>query len=207
MSRFDQLLTEANGEDPYRPAGSRPAFASDGRVAPLKVRVLPPSAFADTWKSKPQHPSRIGIRLVGEDVVATAVSMAQETANEYHPHPADTVASELWLESYNAALMINVLAHALCDADDASEPHFKHAPNDTIRIALRDVTIRSLWEDFELLSKQTSPLTPEATDDEIVALGELLSLDGILVDMPAHEVRRVRRLVSVLRSELLGVEQ
>src|SRR5579871_1402375 len=129
--------------------------------APLRAVTLPPSAFADTWKGKPREPVRVGLRLVGEDVVEDAQALALEEARDGSGEPGDTAEERtIWLDAFNSAVMRHVLAHALCAPDDVSRAYFATAPNDAIRVALRPATLRRLWEEYEALQVETSPATP-----------------------------------------------
>ncbi len=170
---------------------------------PLRVKVLPPSAFADTWKGRPREPARIGIRLVGHDIVDVAEQTAAEDVAHLAPGTEGSDERAIWVDAYNTAFMRGILAQALCSPDDVDRNYFTDAPNDRVRVPFPPRTLRALWEEYETLSLETSPTTPEATDDEIAALGTLLTLAEPLSGVGVDTQRRLRRLVSRLRAELI----
>ncbi len=140
-----------------------------GKTKPARrVEVLPPSAFADTYKQRPSGPIRIGLRLVSEAESAIAQGAAAVLAAETHPNSAD---AELWLETYNNSLICDVLARVCCEADDVSKAYFAPAPESLIRAALAPGGIRRLWESYQLLAIEEGVLHREATDEEMKALG------------------------------------
>jgi len=170
---------------------------------PLREKVLPPSAFADTWKGRPREPVRIGIRLVGHDIVDVAEQTAAEDVAHLSPGKDGSDERRIWIDAYNTAFMRGVLAQALCSPDDVDRPYFADAPNDRVRVAFPPRTLRALWEEFEALSVETSPTMPEATDEEIAGLAGMLAMPSPLSGIAPDPQRRLRRLVARLRAELI----
>jgi len=182
-----------------------PAFRPSGGVipgtviAPLRVVTLPPSAFADTWRSRPKAPTKLGIRLVSEDEYIEALKNAAQDAWRDFPDPKDTKQRE---EIAAFALMRELLVHALCDPHNVDVPFFKETPNAMIRVALRDATIARLFEELEQLSASTNPLIAEATDDEAAELGAAIADPKSLEGVDPDRASRIRRLMTYLRAEL-----
>jgi hypothetical protein len=70
----------------------------------------------------------------------------------------------------------------------------------TIEVALRPETMRALWEDYEQLAIELSPVTPEATDEEIAELAGLLSRRArSLAGANPNQERRMRRSLARMR--------
>ena len=191
---FRALLERAEGH-------ADAAFPGEAH-RPLVVETIPPSGFADTWKNRPHAPVQIGLRLVGEDIIAHAQANAMEFAREYHPTIENDVDRDVRIEAYNAALMREILVHACCSPTDVDEPFFKETPQDTFRAALRDVTVRRLWEAYERLSRSTSPLTAEASDDDVTSLATTLLVTDLLEHVEPAEQARLRRLLTFVRESL-----
>lgn len=167
--------------------------------AAYRVVVLPPSAFADTWKHRPGGPTKIGLRLVGEDVTEQTQSSASRLATELHPREDEP---DLWVEAFNAELKYELLCQACCEPDDSSAPFFATTPNDTIRAAFTAHTVNRLWQEYELLQVTTSPLIVEASEVEIYVLGQMLSQVDPLEGIAEPNAKRIRRLITNLREEM-----
>jgi hypothetical protein len=108
---------------PMGRAARAPAFATPTTTPPPRVRTLPPSAFADSWRKKPREPVKIGIRLVGEDTIATATQLAVDFTNERLTPPDGVVPAgfeRVWLDMYNSQIQRCVLCHALTKPDDVT---------------------------------------------------------------------------------------
>lgn len=190
-----------------RPGLQRPGFTPitpPKRTPPQRVVTLPPSAFAETYNKRPAEPIAIGIRLVGEETTSGAMSLAVEDANR---DAGEGIVESIWIELYNTNVMIHVLAQACCKHDDVNALFFEKAPNDMLRMAFRPATIQRLWEEYQALSKSTSPLTIEATDEDLLALGEMLQIQQLLEGVETFQARRLRRLATMLRDELLALPE
>lgn len=169
-----------------------------------RVAALPPSAFADTWKNRPTEITRIGIRLVSETDFEEARKNAVAEAWQTFPEDRDR---EPRLAAFDSTLKRELLVFATCEPDNIDAPFFKSIPNATIAIGLRDATIARLFEELEQLSASTSPLIPEATDDDLSALAALLSAPAVFDRIEDVKRSRVRRLARYLANELgdLGI--
>lgn len=197
MSAFHELYSRVAG-------GS--GEATPVRNAPL-VLTLPPSAFADTWSRKPKAPVRIGLRLLSESELTDVAAMARKYASRLHPMDGSTPA-DVWIEAYNASLIADALATALCEPDDVSVLWFKSTPNDTIRVAFRPATLKKLWEDYERLQKATSPLTGEATDEEIASLGATMAdIAKTIANATGAQAARFRRICTFLKEEMQALPE
>jgi hypothetical protein len=168
-----------------------------------RVKVLPPSAFADTWSGKPFEPVRIGLRLVGEDVTELATSRAVKLARAAFAdfdRPLTDAERNTYVEAFNLNAIFEVLVHALTDPDDVTMPYFRHAPNHVIRRAFHAKTALMLWEEYERLKIEISPINEPAGPEELESLSGLLT---VVLDLPdTGDRRRALRLARALRDEI-----
>lgn len=183
-----------------RPVGSgtQSQAAIPAANAALGVFMAAPSTFADDWPNKPSEPVKIGFRLPSEQTLAEAQMMASKSAWLELPNHGDAGPRQ---ELYASELMTNVLARSLVLPNDRSTLFFPEAPELQCRVALSSGGVRALWERFELLNRQLSPLSPEATDDEISRLAARLG-NGEFLQLDAGRGRRVRRLLHLVAVEL-----
>lgn len=162
---------------------------------PPRVVELKPNAFADTYEDKPTEPVRIGLRLCAELDGMQARSVAAQTATRNHPElgPADDV----WVEAYNQALMHYVVAAGTCHPDNVAEPYWDMA-YDVVPRALSELGTIRLFDELELLKVTESPLSPEATNEDLDEIIELLRSGAMWngqADGDARWLRRVLRRV------------
>lgn len=170
-------------------AGATPA---PGRV------VLPPAAFAPTWKGRPAAPIPVGLRLVSETTNDRARAEATASADRHFAPPLQDV--EGYVQHWNAAAMRGVLAHALCQADDADAPFFESLAEDLIGHAFVEYGIVRLWQGYCELRERLSPLLRLAGPDDISDLSTRLSHEGAIGLLPDGDRRLLARILDDLRS-------
>lgn len=173
----------------FVPATTRPA---------PRVVLLPPSSFVEGWEGtdedpweKPSESVRVGLRPVSQDVLARARSDAGKAAWRRHP---DDEYREPRIEAYNDALIGVALTSAICAPEDATRPLWP-IQQATIEGALTVEAQRHLWAELELLHLLESPTAPEATDQELHALGTALLEGSIWEGLDLAAARRVKRLL------------
>lgn len=173
-------------------------------VKPPAFALVPASAFDSRWEERPTSTVAIGLRLIPIDDVKTARATAAKAANDAHPNvdPDDPVNWPLWVECYNDALMLWVVARGICDPADATSSWkpFEPAPEDMARDYLTPGGVRYLYDEWERMRIATDPTSPEITDDEIEGLPDLLAEKLPL----AGRIRaaRVKRLLAFVVREL-----
>lgn len=169
--------------------------ALDARVpAPADVTV-PPSGFAASYRKRPQHPVKVGLRLLSEKESLDALGHAARDADR------PDLKEESWAEVYSAALMCHVLAVACCDPANVEQSYFRDVPNHEIQQAFTPTTIRALWQRYETLQIESSPLTPEADADEAAELARMLT-DGGLAIVPRATKRLLHQALVELRAAI-----
>lgn len=174
----------------FRPIGAATSIlgrAPEKRPA-LKVVTLPPSAFADTWDKRPKGEVKVGLRLVSDETLDNARASAAAAAWEVHGDTAPLGR----IEAYNETLVRTILAHACVKDDDVRAPFFGAIAESLVAVALTDAGVLALWEGYERLKVETSPLSPEATDSELQVLAVRLA-DGTFVGSVSERDRTVLR--------------
>lgn len=171
------------------------AFRRNGApqaVPARRVLTLPVSAFAENYVGRPRHPVQMGLRLVGESTLSNAMEMAAKSATEAHP---DNQPIDLRAEVYNDFLITNILAQACVHPHDLTAHFFAPGPEDLIRDALAPGGVRFLWQAYERFSIEDSPVSPEASDDDLAVFAVQIAA-GIPEDANALAAARARRLIA-----------
>lgn len=166
------------------------------RPAPHVV-TLEPHHWADTCPRRPATQTKIGLRLPSEKAIQDARALAakdiaRDFAEANGRGDADEVVHDAMLEAYNAQIMINILAHALCDAEDATRQYFERLYYDMVAASFRPDTIKMLWDELGLLRAALNPSQRLATDEECAAVGV----------EPARAHHRFRRLLALMHAEI-----
>lgn len=191
---FEDFVREASGgaQRASSSAASVPEVGSD----PESIMVVPPSVFADTWDDRPREAVEIAFRTVSETVVEAAETSAFREG--WEGHPKDERARVDFIET---GLIFGILARACVRPDDRRETWFGRAPEDAIRRRLTPAGARLIWTRYELWCQLRSPLSPEASDEQVGAVLAMLG-DGALQQIDAPRRRRVRILMHLIHNEL-----
>jgi hypothetical protein len=166
---------------------------------PAEVVELRPEHFADTWPGKPTEAVRVGLRIVSEANLQTGRAEAARQAWERFPD--EELDEEERVDAFNDALMAWVVAKATTQPDNAAVPWLEMA-QDNLPIALSSGGLRELWYRVEALTVERSPLSPEATDDDLVKLVEALQSGAAWTSADGPAARRARRLLRRAMHEL-----
>lgn len=176
-------------------------------VKPPAFAVVPAHAFKATWSERPTSEVAVGLRLLATDDLQAARGTAAKTANEAHPgiDTDDPVNWPLWVECFNDALMVWIVAHGICDPNDASKPWepFKAAPEDMARAYLTTGGVKFLFDRWEKMRIDTDPTSPEIDDTELEALPDVL--DDKLRHCGPARAARIRRMLAFVLDELHAV--
>ncbi|WP_394847403.1 hypothetical protein LZC95_08050 [Pendulispora brunnea] len=171
--------------------------------------VLPPSAFADRWEAKPDAAVAVGLRLLSERDIQVAKAESSKWVDKMYSG-ADGVIRDVdkAVESWNDCLVRWACALGTCDPNDVTKPYFP-AAEDVIGDALTSEGLRRIWDALELLHLEESPVAPEATDAEILALigriaegtadvaeseGRAIDAGPLLTGLSLAQAKRARRL-------------
>lgn len=190
LAELEQGLAARNGK---RAAGSasRP---------PAKTFDLTPDHFADDYGARPVAPIKIGLRIPAEADARTIEDAAMREAQQ-----VDGDSSEQF-EAYQRAVQCYWVARCICDPRDVTSGHpFFEMPEDLIPIALKPTAIQRIRQEIELLQVEQSPLHPEADDEEIAELSDLLATEGRFAEVSDSAERQARRYLKfaleIIRNE------
>jgi hypothetical protein len=174
-----------------------------GIVAPPRVVEVPVSMFAEDWDKKPEFPAKLGVRHISDADVQAARSHASKVATQQHPNLSNEADRECWVEAYNDALMRWIVARAACSAVDAKQYFelWQEAPEDLVKHALTSEGVRFIFDAWEQMKLETSPLSTEATDEEIASMFDLIQVS--LPELSPQRQARVRRMLGFCLSELI----
>lgn len=185
MSAFQRKLA---------PAGqAKPA----AMPAPKTVQ-LRPEQFASTWTNRPAEPVTIGLRITSERDREGASIEAQRSMSDRKLDDAEQ--ARVLVDTYARI----IVARGICDPNNVLAPHpLVPLPDDQIARAFPPNTIRSLFDELDVLNVSQSPGYSEASDEEIDRLCTLLTLeDDPIATLPPRSAARVRRLLWAVLTEL-----
>lgn len=193
MSRFKQLKDSAfKPED--KPGPIRPAIVVD----------INPGDFADEYEKKPRSKVVAGLRLLPADEDSVAQKQAARVAVEKFPKPEQY---EERVQEYKDAFIAWCVARSLCDPNDVTKPHPKFLmAEDTIRSILTNRGLVRVFDEIERHHIESSPLYPEASDEDIDSLSALLAVPDAVAILPEAQAARFRRYAHFLLSELLDAQ-
>lgn len=177
------------------------AAAHTGAHRPLRTIVLAPEVFADTREPRVRTPQTAGLRLLREGEVARARAEAAHYAWELHATPADV---EGRLACYEDRLMTWIACAALCDEQDA-RVRYMDLSVETAPEVLTPAGVRFVFDTYERIVLETSPIEPEATDDDQVELAERLLRDEVS-QLAIAQQRRARKLLRFVLDELRALD-
>jgi hypothetical protein len=151
--------------------------------------TIKPDGWASSYKERPVCALKIGLRLLSDSDITYAKAIAKDIAER---RPDDE----------KRALILGAVSAAICDLNNAAlaHEHFQQPDEDLPRM-LRAETIQAIYEELERLIISTSPLYPEASDEEIVCLMGMLDLDDI-DSLEGPKSSRVRRYLRFVLDEL-----
>lgn len=163
--------------------------------APATI-VLYVNDFAYDWPNRPKDDICCGIRVLSANAEDSAKDQAKQKAVE-----SERDTSEELKRQY----LIQLDAACLCDPNNIEEhcQPFEMA-SDQLPVALTSNALLKIYDTYEKLKIATSPLFPEATDEECQQLaGELLAgaVEDLTVTDPIRAAR-VRRFCKFILDEL-----
>lgn len=174
---------------------------------PAAIVRVPVSAWASSWRDRPLEEETIGVRPLTEGDVVFARSEAARIALGAHPVPPEgtpDVFADERNAAFNDALLRMGASRGTCDPTDASQPWGgwgRHGGDVLVLEALTVEGARLLWDAIERVTIDTSPVMPQATDEEITELAEKAA--RATQRMPAGRAARLRRLLRFALNETL----
>lgn len=179
-------------------AGSAKKAGPPPRRAAPKVVELPLSAFAETWANRHQITTtqRVGLRLVGDDVIERA---RWEAARLAFAVGESEEAAEVRVEAYNHIVLRVIVGNAVCDPGDVTKAWIPYAET-VLEEALTPRAIGFLFNELDALSVATSPAIdplPLASIDALVArLPELAGMEPAKALAARRYLRKVLDLIN-----------
>jgi hypothetical protein len=182
-------------------SGFEKLLRGSGQVGPRKpprVISLKPSAWADSWKDKPQGPIDIGIRRVAEEDIQAAKSEAARICAEIVTSGAD---EDDRVSAYNDALIRVAAARGTSSPVDVSAPFFVMG-EDEIREKMTPEGVRALWDAINALHIADSPLLPEIGNEGFGQLIAIWDREVAFDYLPPGGAAQIGRLLEHVRQEL-----
>ncbi len=167
---------------------------------PVSFVELPPALWADGRPSKPSAPVKVGLRLLPEAELDRCRTIAANHAWREHQNPAD---EENRIDCFNSRLIGLLMAEATCHPESTDRRFFETA-DVKIFLDLTSDGIRFLWDHYEAFTVSHSPIAPEATDDELLALADTLVVGDAFAGIPLEQERKVRRLLKAAIEAMNG---
>ena len=165
-----------------------PRQKGDRRAAPRTVE-LTPDRFADTWEGRPIEPIVVGLRVPAEADLQSARDNAAALVSDKKGLTEEGV-----VNAHNDALLSIAVARGICDPNDVTAAHpFFELADDIVPLALKSNTIRWLFDEIERLHVEQSPIFPEATPEEVLALSDLLATEDPFCRANPVDAMRARR--------------
>lgn len=158
---------------------------------PVAFVELPPALWADGRPSKPSSPVKVGLRLLPEAELERCRTIAANHAWREHQNEGDEANR---IDCFNSRLIGLLMAEATCHPESTDRRFFEFA-DAKIFLDLTPDGIRYLWDHYEAFTVSHSPIAPEATDDELLALADAIVAGDVFVGMALEQERKVRRLL------------
>lgn len=166
-------------------------------IRPHHTVKLAPDEFCARYARRPKSDVAIGVRPISERDSMTASAEAHKAAEK-----SELTGSAL-AERYNELCACNALAFALTDPNNAGKAYFEGGGEEIAR-ALLPRTIDRLLGELEMAIVASSPLRPEATEDDLAALRERLADAEAIARLPGPKARRVRQWLRFCLDEIDG---
>ena len=174
-------------------AQKRSAFSSIKAALPKRaghVFECDPSLWVEGRPNRPTAPIQLGLRIVSESDVARARSVAESFANQMH---RELPYGEAWIECFNSHLIAAIMFDAVVHPDNAEKRWF--ARESQVALDLTTNGLKFLWDHYEVYQVSTSKIAPEASDDELLELGDVILAGALFEGLDLERARRVRRLL------------
>lgn len=165
---------------------------------PASTLTIPVTAFSDDWLERPTAAIAVGLRLLSEldgQIVTRDASNATVVFFGLDQPGAIRPPAEVMNAIYISRCMALAVARSVCDPNDVQKMHDE-------LLALEDHVHRYFSPDgikfvFQALQEKTaalSPLSPEASDEELTLLVAHLKA-GTIASLPFGEQLAIRRLL------------
>lgn len=161
------------------------------------VIEVPPSCWVEGRPNAPTSAVKLGLKIVSESDVARARSAAESFANKNH---RDLASEDVWLEAFNSHLIATILFDAVVYPDNIERRWFLR--DSQVAQDLTTAGLQLLWDHYEIYQIRTSTIAPEATDEELMQLEDLILSGTLFEGLDLERARRVRRLIKAALLEV-----
>ena len=172
--------------------GAFSAIVTRDERKPARVVTLPASCWARTWADRPLDDVPVGLRVPAEAELVQARAEGAQRCWRDHREEQDEQGR---IERYNSFLMARVVARGTTDAEDATASYFGEYADDKVTEALTPSGIEFLYGEIDRLHIEESPIAPEATHDEVIALAEALRSGAAWKGIDGAVIARARRML------------
>ena len=164
--------------------------------APRTV-VLGQDELAHTWEGRPSGEVCLGIRLPSVGDKELILKEALERVVK-----AETLADNDAQDTFDRYQVELFVARSICDPNDVGRSHpLFPAPDLQVTRCFTERALKRVFDECEKLAIESSPISPEATDDEVELLCTALNADS-LGGLEPHREARVRRFLWFVLDEL-----
>jgi len=170
-------------------------LTSEAPLPPAATVLLPAKAWSSNYTARPRDEVALGLRCLSE---ADALTCEAEAAKEA---TAGGRSAEEAPERFNEALMVWAVASALCDPNDARKAYFEFGDAD-VRRAFPPETLKHLFHELELAHLASSPVRPEASEEDLLDLADRLTDPEPFARLTPARAARLRRLLRFCLDEL-----
>ncbi len=173
---------------------------------PVATVNVPPHAFSRDWEERPKTEVCIGLRPARTCDLEDARRDAANAATDVFPKAIEGEPwFSLWVEHYNDMLLRSIVARGTCDPNDVTQPWegWRGDPDELARMHLTVEGTQLIFDAWERMRVANDVSQPPASDEDVIALIELLAL---LENLPRERAIRVRRLLAFCLGELRTVE-
>jgi hypothetical protein len=187
-----------------------PVFSQiENRQPPDVVRV-PPNAFSSTWSERPGEDVAIGLRFVPDADLEDARVEAYRRAERLFPeHDKSDSANDMFVASFQDALMRWVIARGTCDPNDVTKPWYAWSETTddiVVEVALTDHGAQLIFDAWERMRIAGNIGLAVASDADLALLPEMLARLPAMGAVSRTRELRVRRLLRFVLEELEAVE-
>ncbi len=181
------------------------AFSNVERSRPPGNVNVPPEAFSSTWHERPESAVCIGLRYLPDVDLEDARVEAYRRASTLFPDHAKTEeTTQLFVASFQDALLRWVVARGTCDPNDVDKPweSWAAAPEDMVKEVLTDHGAQLIFDAWEQMRIAADIGLRPATDADLALLPDLLQrLPSVRATSRTQELR-LRRLLRYVLEEL-----
>jgi hypothetical protein len=154
------------------------------------VISLSPSEFCDDFPGRPPSEEVFGLRSPSEADLQLAIEEAKRQPEE----------------KQDTSFLVAIVSRCLCEPMDVMRAHrIFPKPDLLVPRALKPLTIRRIWDELEKARVESSPIFPEATDEEAVRLAVAIE-DGALTALDLSDPTAASRCRRYLRFALEAME-